>query len=183
MPLGGTPRPIREVFDPKKHRERRILTRGEIIPMRDHWTWTILMGLRSIKLPVLGHVNAFHLYPTSIGRKLYQPLHPISVTITDLPVRTDKGGFPMIMSDGKVVVRVLENFSLTYAMRLADSDTKSESWTEYFMKGLKDREKCLLRTAEGARKRAVYAQERADFLSEILSRKETRKTRRRMIGC
>ncbi|MFH1178362.1 MAG: hypothetical protein V1711_01380 [bacterium] len=147
---------IEEMFDPKRHgrRELTIFDR-KVYRVRESSVWSILMGLRAIKLSIMAHVSICH------EQKWHLPNKRMWVQITTLP--TSEQSIPIALWNDDLWIH---NYNIE----------KTKELSVVFWK------KLFLRELDAARERAynekVEVEKKADemrvrylFIAGILSKK------------
>lgn len=104
LPFWHSPQQPGEVFDPKRHKKRKLFFRNaEPQVACESMLWPILMGLHAVDIPlVMGHVSAFcrHNNKWCFPKRIW-------VQITTLPPGRTVHGVPIVVHDGEVMVKHL----------------------------------------------------------------------------
>lgn len=103
LPFWHNPQQPKEMFEPRRHKKRKLFFAGTPQIACESMLWPILMGMYAIELPlVMGHISAFcrHRGKWHFPKRIW-------VQITTLPPGRNAHGIPIVVHDGEVMVKHL----------------------------------------------------------------------------
>lgn len=102
LPFWDAPKQPRDLFDPKRHGNMKVVVAGEKLLARNTRLWPVLVGLHAVNLPVMAHVAAFCKEKDGTA---YQYCKPLWLQITTLPQEFNRRGIPRVIQKRKLAVR------------------------------------------------------------------------------
>lgn len=104
LPFWDEPRQPKDMFDPKRYGNLKMVVAGEKLLARNTRLWPVLAGLHAVDMPVMAHVSAFC---NCKGEGTYHYCRPTWVQITSIPDKTNRRGIPLVLKNGKLMVEHL----------------------------------------------------------------------------